>query len=144
MTKKLIILITMISFLACQSEKRPVKVFLTGDSTVRDWSTESDYMETRYPVLGWGHFFQMFLQKDSLKKVPIIRADSAIVADHAQGGRSTRTFFEEGRWRAIYEELQPGDLVLIQFGHIDVINTRPESYVNIESLYISNPQVQKS
>ena len=62
----------------------------------------------------------------------LIKADSVIVDDRAKSGRSTRTFFQEGRWRAIYEELLPGDLVFIQFGHNDAAKDRTESYVNIE------------
>ena len=35
-------------------------------------------------------------------------------------GRSTRTFVEEGRWDEVYNSIQPGDFVLIQFGHNDI------------------------
>jgi lysophospholipase L1-like esterase len=54
------------------------------------------------------------------------------VDNRARGGRSTRTFFQEGRWRAVYENLQPGDFVLIQFGHNDAAESKPERYVNEE------------
>ena len=118
-------------FFACQSKDRPVKIFLAGDSTVADYSTDSDYLETRYPSSGWGQFFQPFMQKDSLKKISIIRSDSAIVDNRSRGGRSTRVFFEEGRWRGIYKDLQPGDIVLIQFGHNDGAETKHERYVDV-------------
>jgi lysophospholipase L1-like esterase len=35
-------------------------------------------------------------------------------------GRSTRTYLREGRWEKVYNALQPGDFVLLQFGHNDI------------------------
>ncbi|MFC3559987.1 GDSL-type esterase/lipase family protein [Pedobacter jamesrossensis] len=49
------------------------------------------------------------------------------MVDKAKGGRSTRTFFEEGRWNL----LEKNDLVLIQFGHNDAAKDKPERYVDI-------------
>jgi lysophospholipase L1-like esterase len=113
-------------------KKRSLKVFLASDSTCANYELEDNYQTNRYPLTGWGEVFQQFFRKDSLKMVSgLIKADSVIVDDRAKGGRSTRTFFQEGRWRAIYDELQPGDLVLIQFGHNDE-KEKTESYVNIE------------
>ena len=114
-------------------KKRPVKVFLVSDSTCANYELEDNYQTNRYPLTGWGEVFQQFFRKDSLKLISgLIKSDSAIVDDRAKGGRSTRTFFQEGRWRAIYEELMPGDLVFIQFGHNDSAKERTESYVDIE------------
>jgi lysophospholipase L1-like esterase len=126
------------------SKKRPVKVFLAGDSTCANYALEDDYQSKRFPVTGWGQVFQPFFRKDSLKQVSgILKADSVIVDDRAKGGRSTRTFFQEGRWRAIYSELQPGDLVIITFGHNDAAKDKTERYVDIDGykeflrLYVS-------
>lgn len=112
-------------------------VYLIGDSTMADYSNNydpgKDYMKTRYPVTGWGQVFQQFLVKDSLKQVnKLIKNDSAFVDDRARGGRSTRTFFQEGRWRAVFEKLKKDDLVLMQFGHNDGAETMYERYVPIE------------
>lgn len=41
------------------------------------------------------------------------------VVNRAIGGRSSRSFLTEGRWDAVLSHLQPGDFVLIQFGHND-------------------------
>jgi len=114
-------------------KKRAVKVFLAGDSTCANYALEDDYQTKRFPLTGWGQVFQQFFRKDSLNKVSgIIKADSVIVDDRAKGGRSTRTFFQEGRWRGIYNELQPGDLVIISFGHNDASKEKTERYVDIE------------
>ena len=41
------------------------------------------------------------------------------VINRARAGRSSRTFFTEGLWDKVRDELHPGDFVLIQFGHND-------------------------
>lgn len=111
---------------------KPVKVYLIGDSTVADYTLESDYMQKKYPITGWGQVFQQFLNRDSLKELNhLIKSDSALVIDKAKGGRSTRTFFEEGRWKEVLNTLEKGDLVLIQFGHNDAAKDKPERYVDI-------------
>jgi lysophospholipase L1-like esterase len=38
----------------------------------------------------------------------------------AMAGRSTRSYLRDGRWEKVYNALQPGDFVLIQFGHNDI------------------------
>lgn len=112
-------------------------IYLVGDSTMADYSGDydpgKDYMKVRYPVTGWGQVFQQFFAKDSLSQLqPLITSDSVFVDDRARGGRSTRTFFQEGRWRSIYENLKPKDLVVIQFGHNDASENHPLRYVDIE------------
>ena len=112
--------------------REPVKVYLIGDSTVADYALEENYMEKRHPIMGWGQVFQKFLSKDSLKNLNrLITLDSALVVDKAKGGRSTRSFFEEGRWKEILLTLKKDDLVLIQFGHNDAAKDKPERYVDI-------------
>ncbi|MDH6252520.1 lysophospholipase L1-like esterase [Chryseobacterium sp. H1D6B] len=112
-------------------------IYLIGDSTMADYTGDyepgKDYMKVRYPITGWGQVFQQFFVKDSLASLkPGIATDSVIVSDRAHGGRSTRTFFQEGRWRYVYEHLQPNDYVIIQFGHNDGSEKHPDRYVNIQ------------
>jgi len=131
---KLITAVVAIGFLLMSfiSKPKPVKVYLIGDSTVADYTLEEGYMQKRYPLTGWGQVFQSFLQRDSLKKLSrLIKGDSALVVDKAKGGRSTRSFFEEGRWKEVLAALEKNDLVLIQFGHNDAAKDKPERYVDI-------------
>lgn len=108
------------------------RVWLIGDSTVADYSLEKDYPSKRYPIMGWGQVFQSFMSSDSLKMIRhLVRSDSVIVEDKARGGRSTRSFFEEGRWLEIYRQLSPGDLVLMQFGHNDASGNKGERYTSL-------------
>ncbi len=138
----LAIILTMTSFNTTKEEKQQEKnkvttVYLIGDSTMANYANNydpgKDYMKTRYPVTGWGQVFQQFLVSDSLVKVKsIIKTNSAFVDDRARGGRSTRTFFQEGRWRSVYESLKKDDVVIMQFGHNDGAETMTERYVTIE------------
>ncbi|HJV78186.1 MAG TPA: rhamnogalacturonan acetylesterase [Paludibacter sp.] len=81
---------------------RPV-VFTVGDSTMKNGKDDGSNKQW-----GWGHFFgDMF---DTTK---------VSVENHALGGRSSRTFITEGLWAKVLAAVQPGDFVLIQFGHND-------------------------
>jgi len=81
---------------------RPV-VFTIGDSTVKNGSgTGSD------GLWGWGAFLGNFLNTDSVT-----------VENYARGGRSSRTFIDEGLWDDVLKGIQPGDYVILQFGHND-------------------------
>jgi lysophospholipase L1-like esterase len=92
------VLITTAAFL---SPKKRIRVWLIGDSTVCIQPRD------RSPVTGWGTPFEDFF-------------DSTVtVLNKARGGRSTRTFISEGRWQSVYDSLQEGDYVMIQFGHND-------------------------
>lgn len=94
-----------------KSSKPKVRVFLTGDSTVKNADKDEDGM--------WGWGSQAYTVFDS-RRCQVINA--------AKAGRSTRTYLNEGRWDAVYNSLQPGDYVLIQFGHNDIgpIDTQKE------------------
>lgn len=125
----------LILFLSAFSFKsKTMTIYLIGDSTVADYSLEEDYQTKKFPQVGWGQMFQSFFQKDSLKLVKDIlgNATDVKIDDRAKGGRSTRTFFQEGRWAAVYNSLQKGDIVMMQFGHNDASVEKTERYVNIE------------
>lgn len=103
-----------------------------GDSTMTDYANYGeDYMTERYPQMGWGQSLPQFLVPDSLKNISIFDVDSIKLVNKARGGRSTRSFFEEGRWAEIYNQLQPGDFVIIQFGHNDASVSKQERYVSL-------------
>ena len=125
------------SFTCFAQENDPISIYLIGDSTMADYSDNyepgKDYMETRFPITGWGQVFQSTFTTKRLNALSnLIKSDSVVVKDKARGGRSTRTFFQEGRWRAVYESLKPNDLVLMQFGHNDAAKNKTERYVDIE------------
>ena len=79
------------------------RVFFTGDSTVKNADKEDDGM--------WGWASQASTVFDE-SKIALVNA--------ARAGRSTRSFIREGLWDKVYNSLQPGDFVTIQFGHNDI------------------------
>ncbi|MBR6715475.1 MAG: rhamnogalacturonan acetylesterase [Prevotella sp.] len=85
-----------------REQGKPI-VFITGDSTVKNADKEKDGM------WGWGAFANTIFNEKKITPVNV-----------AIAGRSTRTYLREGRWDAIYNTLQPGDFVLIEFGHNDI------------------------
>lgn len=136
MKKRNLFLLMLIASILCafSYRQKAVTIYIIGDSTVADYSLEKDYDTKRYPLVGWGQMFQSFFSTDSLRLVKNIlqNAKEVKVDDRAKGGRSTRTFFQEGRWAAVYSALKKGDLVMIQFGHNDGAVEKTERYVNIE------------
>lgn len=87
---------------ADRSGGKPV-VFITGDSTVKNEDKDKDGM------WGWGAVAGSVFDET---KISIVNA--------AMAGRSCRSYLNEGRWDKVYHSLQPGDFVLIQFGHNDI------------------------
>lgn len=98
------ILATLALFLLTASTQQKVTtIFIIGDSTAakKDLSTGS-------PERGWGMALQCFFDDT------FIRVDN-----HAVNGRSSKSFIDEGRWQKVLDKIQPGDYVIIQFGHND-------------------------
>lgn len=141
--KKIVFITLLIPLLAFNWRSNVTTIYLIGDSTVADYTLEDDYQDKRYPLAGWGQEFQPFFQNFKKGSVGFIGTDSVRIDDRAKGGRSTRTFFQEGRWRSVVEELKKGDVVMIQFGHNDAAENKIERYVPIEGykeflrLYVS-------
>lgn len=130
----LITFVSLLFFSAFSPKSKVTTIYLIGDSTVADYSLEENYQTKRFPLVGWGQMFQPFFQKDSLKQLTSIldNAKEVKIDDRAKGGRSTRTFFQEGRWAEVYKSLQKGDIVMIQFGHNDASVEKTERYVDIQ------------
>ena len=76
-------------------------IYICGDSTAASYKPE------QAPIMGWGQALGELL--------PGVR-----VENRAMAGRSTKSFLSEGRLQKIETEIQPGDLLLIQFTHNDV------------------------
>ncbi len=95
------------------TNKKPT-IYLAGDSTVKT------YNDNQY-IGGWGQFLDDFL------------SDEIVVKNAAQGGRSSRSFINEGRLyptggnysfkenngEPISAGIKEGDFLFIQFGHND-------------------------
>jgi lysophospholipase L1-like esterase len=73
------------------------KIFIIGDSTVKNSSGR----------VGWGQTIYHYLKHGTT------------IVNNANPGESTKTFISENRWAATIAEVKVDDYVLIQFGHND-------------------------
>ena len=87
------------------------RVFIAGDSTA------SEYGPERAPRTGWGQVLQTYLDAGAWQ-----------VRNHAQSGRSARSFIDQGWFDGIAKDLRKGDVLLIQFGHNDEKIEDPTRY----------------
>ena len=83
-----------------QAAAAPV-VYLAGDSTVMSYGSGN------YPQQGWGG------------KIQGLFTSGVTFNNRAIGGRSTKSFVDEGRLALILGVIKPGDYLLVQFGHND-------------------------
>ena len=86
------------------------RVFIAGDSTA------SAYGPERAPRTGWGQVLATYLDK------------GWEVRNHAQSGRSARSFVDQGWLAGIASDLRKDDVLLIQFGHNDEKIEDPTRY----------------
>ena len=90
---------------------KPGKIYLVSDSICKT------YTESLAPLKGWGQYINLCFE------------DAGIAVDNrAEGGRSTKTFREEGRWEeddmyggvpGVMATLAANDYVFISMGHND-------------------------
>ena len=97
-------------------------VHLMGDSTMAEKDLPTAGLER-----GWGMMLQNFLNPEEVK-----------VINYAQNGRSTKSFIDLGLWDKVYNAIQPGDYVFIQFGHNDAKADDPARYAPAYGAYQDN------
>ena len=97
-----ILVLALIASAPCASpgqDLAPRTVFLIGDSTVKNDTPGQ---------LGWGSRLASHFDDSKVR-----------VENRARGGRSSRTYLREGLWDEVLAKVQPGDFVIMQFGHND-------------------------
>lgn len=105
---------------ASLGQKRPVTIYLAGDSTM------AEKLPEKRPETGWGEMLGAHFIDGKVK-----------IENRALNGRSTKTFISEGRWQKIIDDLKKGDFVFIQFGHNDSSKDKGERYTPPED-YMKN------
>lgn len=96
-----------------QAEKPTI--YIAGDSTAQTY----DYKKV-YPQTGWGQVFADYF------------TDDVIVENRSMGGRSSKSYNNDGRLDRILTEMHSGDFVFIQFGINDGAENKPERYISVE------------
>lgn len=84
-------------------ENKKITIFTIGDSTCANKTLEKGALER-----GWGQALPSYLDSRYV-----------VVDNHALNGRSSKSFRDEGHWQPVYDKIQKGDYVFIQFGHND-------------------------
>ena len=87
-------------FTANVVRKNKPTIFSIGDSTMANKGEGTE-------ECGWGQVLGEFF------------TDGIVVDNHAQNGRSSKSFIDEGRWQKVLDLIKPGDYVFIQWGHND-------------------------
>lgn len=98
----LTILVAAVLLCTSATQKKTTTIFIIGDSTAAQKDLSKGKLER-----GWGMALQCYFD------------DNIVVDNHAVNGRSSLSFFNEGRWQKVLDKMQPGDYVIIQFGHND-------------------------
>lgn len=117
---RIVLILSLLSYWALDiSQKKDIKIFLAGDSTM------SIKEVSAYPETGWGMPFEAFWDQ------------SVKVVNRAKNGRSTKTFRSEGLWQSILEDMKSGDYVFVQFGHNDESVEKQDRYTSPDSFAIN-------
>ena len=79
-----------------------------------------------YPETGIGQMLPLYLKR------------SVYLQNHAENGRSTKSFIDESRLAKIYNDIREGDFLFIQFGHNDEKIADPNRYTEAYGDYQVN------
>ncbi|HOC32637.1 MAG TPA: GDSL-type esterase/lipase family protein, partial [Ruminococcus flavefaciens] len=88
-------------------------IYIAGDSTVQS------YRAQYAPQQGWGYYLGDYF------------TDNVTVSNQSIAGRSTKKFYDEGRWQTIEDSLKAGDYVMIQFAINDAGKANADRYAPI-------------
>ncbi len=97
-----------------------MKIFYAGDSTCARYSI------LNFPKTGIGQGLELYVKPE------------IIIDNHAVGGRSTKSFIDEGRLQVIEENIGKGDFLFIQFGHNDEKEWDEKRYTTPYGTYKEN------
>ena len=108
MTRYLKFFLLIFLFSGCHVKKEAEKltkptVYIIGDSTVKNGEGDG-----AGGLWGWGDPIVQFFDTSKV-----------VIENHALGGTSSRTYRTNGLWENVLNRLNPGDYVLMQFGHND-------------------------
>jgi len=98
------------------SDTTSFTIHVIGDSTV------CDYKDSAYPQTGWGQVLAPFFDQSRVK-----------VINYAIGGRSSKSFINDGRLTSVLNATQPGDYIFVQMGTNDRDYSKADRYVPIDS-----------
>jgi len=105
-------------YIAPEPETQPVSttqtIYIAGDSTVQS------YRASYAPQQGWGYYLGDYFN-----------ADAVTVSNHAIAGRSSKSFYDNGRLQTILDSMQKDDYLLVQFAINDSAASNAERYAPV-------------
>ena len=101
--KLLTVLLALVLLCTSATKQKTTTIFIIGDSTAAQKDLSKGKQER-----GWGMALQEYFDEEYI-----------VVDNHAVNGRSSLSFYNEGRWDKVLQKMKPGDYVIIQFGHND-------------------------
>ena len=90
-------------------------VYIAGDSTVQTYNQRARE-QNGGPIQGWGAFLGDYM------------TENVTVANHALAGRSSKSFYDQGRLQTILDSIQKGDYLMVQFAINDAGKSNAERY----------------
>ncbi|MBR3417438.1 MAG: GDSL family lipase [Oscillospiraceae bacterium] len=91
---------------------KPV-VYVASDSTAQS------YNASYAPQQGWGYYLQDYF------------TDNVQVSNHSIAGRSSKSFYDNGRLQAILDQIKEGDYLIVCFGINDGAYNKEERYAPV-------------
>lgn len=88
-------------------------VYIAGDSTVQS------YKASYAPQQGWGYYLGNYFN------------NNVTVSNQAIAGRSSKSFYDNGRLDTILKDMKKGDYLLVQFGINDAASNKAERYAPV-------------
>ena len=118
-------------------------IYLAGDSTVQSYRTPVK------PITGWGQMLHTYFKETNpttgaegcdwmgygkksdseFEQSIIYETDDLYIDNRAMAGRSSRSYFDEGRLDDLKKAIKPGDYLFMQFAHNDANKEKEERYV---------------
>lgn len=88
-------------------------IYIAGDSTVQS------YRSSYAPQQGWGYYLADYF------------TENVTVSNQAIAGRSSKSFYDNGRLDTILSTIKEGDYLLVQFGINDSASSNAERYAPV-------------
>ena len=82
-------------------------------------STAQSYKASQAPQQGWGYYLKDYF------------SGNVTVDNRAIAGRSSKSFYDNGRLTSILDQIKPGDYLLVDFGINDGAASQPERYAPV-------------
>lgn len=112
-----IVMMAIIAIITLSFKPDVPTIYIIGDSTAAEKNISNGSTER-----GWGMVLQGFFD------------EGVRVENHAVNGRSSRSFYSEGRWKDVIDKVKPGDYVIIQFGHNDE-KPKPDRHTDVGTTF---------